>query len=104
MVQLQEEVKSCSSADRQLIMDEMHKGGFKVEVPVQQILGMLADLTFPLKKLRDFRRNTKLLLSVNNIAQLNRQHTVYTVHRKHCDTCTCLYLPVKGRCTLGQMS
>ena len=47
VVQLQEEIKACSSADHNLLLSELHMGGFKVEVPVHQILGMKADLTFP---------------------------------------------------------
>ena len=52
VVQLQEEIKACSSADRNQLLSELHKGGFKVEVPVHQILGMKADLNIPWTKLR----------------------------------------------------
>ena len=54
--QLEHEIKACSSADRERILSELHKGGFKVEVPVNQILGMKADLNIPWSKLREIRR------------------------------------------------
>ena len=56
IVQLQQEVKACASTDRNHIFSELHKGGFKVEVPVHQILGMKADLNIPWTKLREVRR------------------------------------------------
>ena len=56
IVQLQDEVMVCSSAEREQILSEVHNGGFKVEVPVSQILGMKADLNIPWTKLREVRR------------------------------------------------
>lgn len=56
IVQLREEVRTCSSAEREQILSELHSGGFKVEVPVSQILGMKADLNIPWTKLREVRR------------------------------------------------
>lgn len=56
IVQLQDEVRVCSSAEREQILSEVHNGGFKVEVPVSQILGMKADLNIPWTKLREVRR------------------------------------------------
>ena len=56
VVQLKEEVKACTSAEREQILTELHKGGFKVEVPTRQILGMKADLNIPWCKLREVRR------------------------------------------------
>lgn len=56
VVQLQQEIKACTSADRDRILSELYKGGFKVEVPVHQILGMKADLNIPWSKLREVRR------------------------------------------------
>ena len=51
IVQLQEEIKACTSSERKQILSELHKGGFKVEVPVQQILALKADLSIPWTKL-----------------------------------------------------
>ena len=56
VVQLQEEIKARTSAEREMILSELHKGGFKVEVPVHQILGLKADLNIPWTKLREVRR------------------------------------------------
>ena len=56
VVQLQAEIKACTSTEREQILSELHKGGFKVEVPVQQILALKADLSIPWTKLREVRR------------------------------------------------
>ena len=56
VAQLTEEVKTCTSAEREQILTELHKGGFKVQVPTHQILGMKADLIIPWCKLREVRR------------------------------------------------
>ena len=55
VVQLQEEVKACSSDERQQILAELHRDGFKVEVQTSQILGMKADLNIPWSKLWEVR-------------------------------------------------
>ena len=52
-VQLQDEVRACSPAEREQILSELYNGWFKVEVPVRQILGMKADLNIPWTKLRE---------------------------------------------------
>ena len=54
-VQLQE-IKARTSIEREQILSELHKGGFKVEVPVKQILALKADLCIPWTKLREVRR------------------------------------------------
>ena len=54
--QLHAELKARSPAERQEILSELHKSGFKVEVPVRQILGLKADLNIPWTKLREVRR------------------------------------------------
>ena len=51
VVVLQKEIKACTSTEREKILSELHKGGFKVEVPVQQILTLKADLSIPWTKL-----------------------------------------------------
>ena len=58
VVQLQAELKVCSPAERESLLSELTKGGFRVEVPVKQILGMKADLNIPSNKLREVRRYT----------------------------------------------
>ena len=40
IIQLQEEVKACLSVERQQILAEVQRNGFKVEVPTSEILGM----------------------------------------------------------------
>ena len=54
--QLQDEVKACTAAERELIVAELHKGGMKVELFTSQSLGMKADLNIPWSKLRVIRR------------------------------------------------
>ena len=56
VVQLQEEIKARTSIERKQILSELYKGGFKVEVPVKQILALKADLCIPWIKLREVRR------------------------------------------------
>ena len=56
VVQLQEELKARTSTEREQILSELHKGGFRVEVPVKQILALKADLCIPWTKLREVRR------------------------------------------------
>ena len=56
VVQLQEEIKACTSTEHEQILSELHKGGLKVEVPVNQILALKADLSIPWTKLRDVKR------------------------------------------------
>ena len=55
-LQLQDEVKSCDRDERQALLEELHNGGFKVEVPPEHSQAMKADLTIPWAKLRVIRR------------------------------------------------
>ena len=54
--QLQEEFRARTHVEREQILSTLHNGGFKVEVPVHQILGLKADLHIPWTKLREVRR------------------------------------------------
>ena len=56
-LQLQDEVKSCHKDERQALLDELHNGGFKVEVTPEQTLAMKANLAIPWVKLRVVRRS-----------------------------------------------
>ena len=64
VVQLQEEIKARTSMEHEheheheheQILSELHKGGFKVEVPVKQILALNADLCIPWTKMQEVRR------------------------------------------------
>ena len=56
IIQLQEEVKVCSSSERQQILAVVQRNGFKVEVPTCEILGMKADLNIPWTKSREVHR------------------------------------------------
>ena len=51
VVQLQEEIKACTSTEHEQILSELQKGGFKVEVPVEQTLALKVDLSIPWTKL-----------------------------------------------------
>ena len=55
-IQLQEEVKATTAAERELLLAELQKGGLKVDVSTSQSLGMKADLNIPWSKLRVIRR------------------------------------------------
>ena len=54
--QLQDEVKATTTEERELLLSELQKGGFKVDVSTCQSLGMKADLNIPWSKLRVIRR------------------------------------------------
>lgn len=54
--QLQDEVKVTTTEERELLLEELQNGGFKVEVSTKQSLGMKADLNIPWAKLRVLRR------------------------------------------------
>ena len=56
---MRDEVRACSSAEREQILSVLHNGGFKVEVPVSQILSMKADLNILWTKLWEVRRYIK---------------------------------------------
>ena len=56
VAQLQEEIKARTSMECEQILSELHIGGFKVKVPVKQILALKADLCIPWTKLREVRR------------------------------------------------
>ena len=45
--QLQDEVKPCTPAEREQILADLQKGGFKVAVSTNQALAMKADLKGP---------------------------------------------------------
>ena len=53
--QLEDEVKVITE-ERELLLVQLQKGGFKVEVSTKQSLGMKADLNIPWAKLRVIRR------------------------------------------------
>ena len=56
MIQLQDEVKACTPAEREMLLKDLIKGGFKVAVPTDQTLAPKADLDIPWLKLRVVRR------------------------------------------------
>ena len=56
MFQLQDEVKACTPAEREQLLVDLQKGGFKVAVPTNQALALKADLNIPWSKLRVVRR------------------------------------------------
>lgn len=56
MIQLQDEVKACTPAEREMLLEDLTKGGFKVAVPTDQALALKADLDIPWSKLRVVRR------------------------------------------------
>ena len=47
MIQLTDEVKACTPAERELLLADLQKGGFKVAVPTDQALALKADLNIP---------------------------------------------------------
>ena len=55
-VQLQDEVKACTPAERESILASLQDSGVKVVVPTDQALAMKADLHIPWTKLRIVRR------------------------------------------------
>ena len=56
MFQLQDEVKACTPAEREQLLVDLQKDGFKVAVPTNQALALKADLNIPWSKLRVVRR------------------------------------------------
>ena len=56
MIQLQDEVKACTPAEREMLLEDLTKGGFKVAVLTEQALALKADLDIPWSKLRVVRR------------------------------------------------
>ena len=56
MIQLQDEIKACTPAEREMLLEDLTKGGFKVAVPTDQALALKADLDIPWSKLRVVRR------------------------------------------------
>ena len=56
VLQLREEIRARTPVERKQILSGLREGGFKVEVPVHQILGLKADLHIPWTKLREVRR------------------------------------------------
>ena len=54
--QLQDEIKATTTEEREVLLAELQKGGFKVDVTTSQSLGMKADLNIPWSKLRVIRR------------------------------------------------
>ena len=89
--QLSNEVRACSAAEREQILSELHDGGFKVEVPVSQILGMKADLNIPWTKIREVRRY--------NVIALIYWISIRYLHNNIIDGSECgeYPLPVKAR-------
>ena len=54
--QLQDEVKACTPAEREMILSCLQDGGLSVAIPTEQALSMKADLNIPWSKLRIVRR------------------------------------------------
>ena len=54
--QLQDEVKACTPAEREMLLSSLQEGGLKVAIPTDQALSMKADLNIPWSKLRVVRR------------------------------------------------
>ena len=65
MIQLQDEVKACTPAERELLLANLQKGGFKVAVPTDQALALKADLNIPWSNMRVVRRVIKKLCELN---------------------------------------
>ena len=49
--QLQDELKATTTEEREVLLMELQKGGFKEDVSTSQSLGMKADLNIPWSKL-----------------------------------------------------
>ena len=49
-------IKATTAEEREVLLAELQKGGFKVDVTTSQSLGMKADLNIPWSKLRVIRR------------------------------------------------
>ena len=82
--QLQDEIKVTTTEERELLLSELQKGGFKVDVSTSQSLGMKADLNIPWAKLRVIRRYYYTPTVVCRFINVHNVQVVQNMGSIHC--------------------